>query len=96
MFDIKDLYQEIIVDHNRNPRNFRVIAEADKKIKSVMSNYIPPTEIAFNLPGAKVMPSMLKILENTFLITMVKNIYLIIQLIIQGKKQKMLRKLMKP
>ena len=22
MFDIKDLYQEVIVDHNRNPRNF--------------------------------------------------------------------------
>ena len=29
MFDIKDLYQEIIVDHNRNPRNFGVIADAD-------------------------------------------------------------------
>ena len=33
MFDIKDLYQEIIVDHNRNPRNFRVIADADKTIE---------------------------------------------------------------
>ena len=29
MFDIKDLYQEVIVDHNRNPRNFGVIADAD-------------------------------------------------------------------
>ena len=30
MFDIKDLYQEIIVDHNRSPRNFGVIDDADK------------------------------------------------------------------
>ena len=29
MFDLKDLYQEIIVDHNRSPRNFRVIENAD-------------------------------------------------------------------
>jgi nitrogen fixation NifU-like protein len=25
MFDLRDLYQEVIIDHNRNPRNFRVI-----------------------------------------------------------------------
>ena len=30
MFDIKDLYQEIIVDHNRSPRNFGVINNANK------------------------------------------------------------------
>ena len=30
MFDIKDLYQEIIVDHNRSPRNFGVITDANK------------------------------------------------------------------
>ena len=33
MFDIKDLYQEVIVDHNRNPRNFGVIADADKTME---------------------------------------------------------------
>jgi nitrogen fixation NifU-like protein len=33
MFNIKDLYQEIIVDHNRSPRNFRVIADADKTME---------------------------------------------------------------
>ena len=33
MFDIKDLYQEVIVDHNRSPRNFRVIADADKTME---------------------------------------------------------------
>ncbi len=29
MFDLKDLYQDIIVDHNRSPRNFRKIDKAD-------------------------------------------------------------------
>jgi len=29
VFDLKDLYQEIIVDHNRAPRNFREIENAD-------------------------------------------------------------------
>ena len=33
MFDIKDLYQEVIVDHNRNPRNFGIINDADKVIE---------------------------------------------------------------
>ena len=37
MFDIKDLYQEIIVDHNRNPRNFGTIDNADK----VMEGFNP-------------------------------------------------------
>ncbi len=29
MFDLKDLYQEIIVDHNRSPRNYREIENPD-------------------------------------------------------------------
>jgi nitrogen fixation NifU-like protein len=33
MFDqIRDLYQEVVFDHNRNPRNFRVMADATRKI----------------------------------------------------------------
>jgi nitrogen fixation protein NifU and related proteins len=33
MFDeLRDLYQEVIFDHNRNPRNFRVIDNADRKV----------------------------------------------------------------
>ena len=33
MFDeLRDLYQEVIFDHNRNPRNFRVIDDADRKV----------------------------------------------------------------
>jgi nitrogen fixation protein NifU and related proteins len=32
MFDIKDLYQEVIVDHNRSPRNFGKLDDADKTL----------------------------------------------------------------
>jgi len=37
MFDIKDLYQEIIVDHNRSPRNFGALPDADR----VLEGYNP-------------------------------------------------------
>lgn len=33
MFDIKDLYQEVIVDHNRNPRNFGKLEDASKTLE---------------------------------------------------------------
>jgi len=29
MSDLRELYQEIILDHNKNPRNFRVIEDSD-------------------------------------------------------------------
>jgi nitrogen fixation NifU-like protein len=33
MFDeIRDLYQEVVFDHNRNPRNFRVMDDATRKV----------------------------------------------------------------
>ena len=28
--DLKDLYRDVIVDHNRNPRNFRPMPDADR------------------------------------------------------------------
>jgi nitrogen fixation NifU-like protein len=31
--DLRDLYQEVIFDHNRNPRNFRVIDNADRQVE---------------------------------------------------------------
>lgn len=31
--DLRDLYQEVVFDHNRNPRNFRVIDHADRTIE---------------------------------------------------------------
>jgi nitrogen fixation NifU-like protein len=33
MFDLKDLYQEVIVDHNRSPRNFGKLDDADRKLE---------------------------------------------------------------
>ncbi|MCU0735849.1 MAG: SUF system NifU family Fe-S cluster assembly protein [Methylotetracoccus sp.] len=30
--EIRDLYQEVVFDHNRNPRNFRVMDDATRKI----------------------------------------------------------------
>ena len=30
MSDLSDLYQEVILDHNRRPRNFRVLADATR------------------------------------------------------------------
>lgn len=30
MSELSDLYQEVILDHNKNPRNFREITDADK------------------------------------------------------------------
>ncbi len=31
--ELRDLYQEVVFDHNRNPRNFRVIEDADRVIE---------------------------------------------------------------
>lgn len=31
--DLKDLYRDVIVDHNRSPRNFRKIAGADRVLE---------------------------------------------------------------
>jgi nitrogen fixation NifU-like protein len=31
--EIRDLYQEVVFDHNRNPRNFRVMEDANRKIE---------------------------------------------------------------
>jgi nitrogen fixation NifU-like protein len=31
MSELDDLYQEVILDHNKSPRNFRVMADANRK-----------------------------------------------------------------
>lgn len=33
MFDLKDLYQDVIVDHNRSPRNFGKLEDADRSLE---------------------------------------------------------------
>ena len=32
MDELRELYQEIILDHNRNPKNFRVIENPDRRV----------------------------------------------------------------
>ena len=32
MSDLRDLYQEVILDHNKRPRNFRALAPADHQV----------------------------------------------------------------
>ena len=66
MFDIKDLYQEIIVDHNRSPRNFGAMDDADKILEGFnplcvdkLKLYIKTdgqniTDIAFNGTGCAI------------------------------------------
>jgi nitrogen fixation NifU-like protein len=31
MSDLRELYQQVILDHNRNPRNYKALEEADRK-----------------------------------------------------------------
>jgi nitrogen fixation NifU-like protein len=31
--DLRSLYQEVILDHNKNPRNFRVMEDADRTLE---------------------------------------------------------------
>ncbi len=33
MGDLRELYQEVIFDHNRNPRNFYVMEDANRKVE---------------------------------------------------------------
>ena len=33
MSDLQDLYQEVVMDHNRRPRNFRKLEDADRSLE---------------------------------------------------------------
>ena len=33
MTDLRELYQEVILDHNRSPRNFRAMEAADRRVE---------------------------------------------------------------
>jgi len=33
MSDLRDLYRDVVIDHNRNPRNFRELAAADRRVE---------------------------------------------------------------
>ena len=32
--ELEDLYQEVILDHNRHPANFRPMADADRRVEA--------------------------------------------------------------
>ena len=49
MFDLEDLYQEIIMDHNRRPRNFTKLSDANR---NVTDNVI--VEIGFQASGCAI------------------------------------------
>ena len=34
MDDLKQLYQDVILDHNKNPRNFRIMEDADRVVEA--------------------------------------------------------------
>lgn len=34
MDELRELYQEIILDHNRNPKNFRIIENPDRRVEA--------------------------------------------------------------
>ena len=42
MSDLRDLYQEIILDHNRRPRNFGPLAAANYQLAARVLNEEPP------------------------------------------------------
>ena len=33
MSDLRELYQQVILDHNRNPRNFKELPDADRRVE---------------------------------------------------------------
>ena len=33
MSDLRELYQQVILDHNKNPRNFHEMADADRRVE---------------------------------------------------------------
>ena len=39
MSDLRDLYQELIVDHNKNPRNYGVLADAKTEAERVFKDH---------------------------------------------------------
>ena len=44
----------------------RLIAEADKKIGSILGSYSSPEQASFNLPGPSVMPAMIEKLQALY------------------------------
>jgi nitrogen fixation NifU-like protein len=77
MSEINELYQEVILDHNKNPRNFREIEDADKfadgnnplcgdKIKVyAMVDGDVVTDVAFTGSGCAISKASASIMTQT-------------------------------
>jgi nitrogen fixation NifU-like protein len=54
MSDLRDLYQEIILDHNRNPRNFKKLEGADRTAEGYNPLCGDHYTVYLNLDGDKI------------------------------------------
>lgn len=54
MFDVKDLYQEVIVDHNRSPRHFGKLDPADKALEGFNPLCGDRLTLYLNLEGDRI------------------------------------------
>ena len=52
--DLKDLYRDVIVDHNRNPRNFREMPDADRTRRWLQSAVRRPADVYVKLDGDRI------------------------------------------
>ncbi len=52
--DMKDLYQDVIVDHNRSPRNFGMLDDADRSLEGYNPLCGDRLVLFLNLDGDKI------------------------------------------
>ena len=52
--DLKDLYRDVIVDHNRQPRNFREMPDADRQADGFNPLCGDKVKVALRLEGDRV------------------------------------------
>lgn len=78
MMDLRDLYQEVILDHNRSPRNYRAIEEANRlaqgfnplcgdkvKVYAVVSDDGLITDLAFEGAGCAISTASASVMTET-------------------------------
>jgi len=54
MSDLDELYQEVILDHNRSPRNFRAMANANRKAEGYNPLCGDQVEVYILIEGEKI------------------------------------------
>jgi len=66
MSDLRDLYQEVILDHTKRPRNFRKLAGANRSAKGHNPLCGDKVTVYLNVEGGVVKTSALKALAAPF------------------------------